>query len=136
MVLEEDEKKNRLHESLKIWQKLTGSPHFENASFILLFNKCDIFEKKLTIKPLSQMFVGYNDFAKERSGASEFEIGWKFMEDLFMKRFNGKVQFETLVTNSTDKADFDRVWLHISEKIQKIGTGKETKGSKEKKGSK
>jgi len=120
MVLEEDEKKNRLHESLKIWEKLTKSPHFHNASFILLFNKVDIFEKKLAIKPLNQMFVIYDDFAKGK-GDNKLELGWKFLEDLFRKRFHAKNDFETFTINSTDKNEFERVWVHITGKIDKIG---------------
>jgi len=120
MVLEEDEKKNRLHESLKIWQKLTKSPHFENAHFILLFNKRDIFEKKIVLKPLNQMFMGYDDFAKAQNKANQYEIGCAFLEDLFKKRFSGKVPFQTCITNSTDKADFELLWIQITNKIDLI----------------
>lgn len=123
MVLEEDEKKNRLHESLKIWEKLTKSPHFETAQFILLFNKCDIFEKKIQVKPLNGMFATYDEFAKDRT-STEYETGFRFIEDLFKKRFHGKVQFETLVTNSTDKEEWGKTWEKISEKIIEVADDK------------
>jgi GTPase SAR1 family protein len=123
MVLEEDEKKNRLHESLKIWEKLTKSPHFETAQFILLFNKCDIFEKKIQIKPLNVMFATYDDFAHDRT-TSTYETSYRFIEDLFKKRFHGKVQFETLVTNSTDKEEWGKSWEKISAKIEEVADEK------------
>jgi guanine nucleotide-binding protein subunit alpha len=121
MVLEEDNKKNRLHESLKIWEKLTKSPHFVNCSFFLLFNKCDIFEKKIVTKPLGDIFTNYPDFAKGRAATeTEFEKSWRYIEDLFKKRFSGKVPFETFATNSTDKENFNRAWDKIAVYVEKL----------------
>jgi len=47
MVLEEDNKTNRMEESLKLFQKLTGAQWFENTSFILFLNKSDLFAEKI-----------------------------------------------------------------------------------------
>jgi hypothetical protein len=43
MVLEEDNKTNRMEESLKLFSKLTGSQWFDEVSFILFLNKTDLF---------------------------------------------------------------------------------------------
>eukprot|EP01126_Amoeba_proteus_P028529 TRINITY_DN2812_c0_g1_i1.p1 TRINITY_DN2812_c0_g1~~TRINITY_DN2812_c0_g1_i1.p1 ORF type:complete len:300 (+),score=70.10 TRINITY_DN2812_c0_g1_i1:318-1217(+) len=43
MVLEEDNKTNRMEESLKLFSKLTGSQWFDDVSFLLFMNKTDLF---------------------------------------------------------------------------------------------
>jgi len=121
MVLEEANKKNRLHESLKIWEKLTKSQHFYEASFVLLFNKCDIFEKKIQNKPLNKVFTNFDEFAKSQSSTmTEYDKSWKYIEDLFRKRFHGSVPFDTLVLNSTDKENFSAAWTKVIENITKV----------------
>jgi len=121
MVLEEDNKKNRLHESLKIWEKLTKSPHFYEASFVLLFNKCDIFEKKIKNKPLNKVFTNFDEFSNSQpSTQTEYENSWRYIEDLFKKRFHGGVPFETHVLNSTDKENFSLAWDKVVVNIEKV----------------
>jgi len=66
MTLEENNKKNRLHESLKIWEKLTSSDHFKDCNIILLLNKADIFSNKILTHPLSNFFKNFDDFASKR----------------------------------------------------------------------
>jgi len=46
MVLEEDNTTNRMEESIKLFQKLTGSQWFKTTSFILFLNKSDLFGEK------------------------------------------------------------------------------------------
>jgi len=45
MVLEEDNKTNRMEEALKLFTKITGAQWFENTSFILFLNKSELFEQ-------------------------------------------------------------------------------------------
>lgn len=42
MVLEEDNKTNRMEESLKLFAKVSGSHWLTEITFILFLNKCDL----------------------------------------------------------------------------------------------
>ncbi|GAA5849984.1 hypothetical protein JCM3766R1_001945 [Sporobolomyces carnicolor] len=52
-TLYEDESVNRLAEATMLFESLAGSRWFERSSFVLLLNKCDIFEEKLLLSPTS-----------------------------------------------------------------------------------
>jgi len=61
MILEEDPNVNRMVESLKLFEELTGSRWLKEISFILFLNKSDLFEEKLkkcTLKDLFEEFEG------------------------------------------------------------------------------
>lgn len=78
MVLEEDNKTNRMEESLKLFSKLTGSQWFDEVSFILFLNKTDLFrvclqqnpvltslKEKIKKRPLTEYFEDYDQFVEE-----------------------------------------------------------------------
>lgn len=67
MVLEEDNRTNRLEESLKLFQKLTGSQWFSEIAFILFLNKSDLFEQKIKKRPLTDFFEDYDSFVERLS---------------------------------------------------------------------
>eukprot|EP01126_Amoeba_proteus_P033784 TRINITY_DN3331_c0_g2_i7.p1 TRINITY_DN3331_c0_g2~~TRINITY_DN3331_c0_g2_i7.p1 ORF type:complete len:361 (-),score=52.20 TRINITY_DN3331_c0_g2_i7:621-1544(-) len=62
LVLEEDEKTNRLVESLKLWKALTSSQFFHQTPFLLFLNKSDLFRQKIKTLPLREVFQDYVNF--------------------------------------------------------------------------
>jgi len=123
MMLEENTKKNRLHESLKIWEKLTNSEHFKECNIILLLNKADIFKNKINTHPLSGIFKNFDEFAKTRPETeSIYDKNVKFVENLFKERFHGNKPYECFVLNSTSKEDWEKAWNGISVNIEKLAT--------------
>lgn len=55
----EDERVNRMHELVVLFETLCNSKWFSNTPFILFLNKTDVFEKKLTHLPLRQYCPDY-----------------------------------------------------------------------------
>lgn len=78
-MLFEDERVNRLHESIVLFDSLCNSKWFANTPFILFLNKTDIFEKKIQRSPLKQYYPEYNGKPQDSAEAM------KFFETNFLK---------------------------------------------------
>jgi hypothetical protein len=57
----EDDEKNRLKESIKIFGEVVNNPLFKKIPIFLIFTKKDIFEKKILNIDLNVTFHEYND---------------------------------------------------------------------------
>ena len=71
-VLVEDEKQNRLMESLMIFEDICNKPYFRNTSMILFLNKIDLFEEKIERVDLQELFPDYD-------GGANFEVACQFI---------------------------------------------------------
>lgn len=78
-VLYEDEKVNRLIESLNLFENICNSRWFRETSIILFLNKSDLFKEKIKEVPLTTLFTDY-------TGGGDFEAGTHFIEQEFTKR--------------------------------------------------
>jgi len=58
-VLFEDQKRNRMHESLSVFEEITSNPIFTNTPIYLILNKRDLFEQGLRIKDITECFPDY-----------------------------------------------------------------------------
>lgn len=58
-TLYEDERVNRMKESLMLFEALCNSKWFKNTPFILFLNKVDLLEEKLTRSPIQEYFPNY-----------------------------------------------------------------------------
>ncbi|CAK9441620.1 uncharacterized protein LODBEIA_P54880 [Lodderomyces beijingensis] len=58
-MLFEDERVNRMHESIILFDRLCNSKWFANTPFILFLNKTDLFEAKIKRNPLVKYFPDY-----------------------------------------------------------------------------
>ncbi|GCF01029.1 guanine nucleotide-binding protein subunit alpha [Zygosaccharomyces mellis] len=85
-MLFEDERVNRMHESIMLFDALLNSKWFRDTPFILFLNKMDIFEEKVKKMPIRKFFPDYQG----RVGNSE--AGVKYFENLFLSlnRSNNK----------------------------------------------
>jgi GTPase SAR1 family protein len=121
MVLEEDNKTNRIEESLKLFTKITGAQWFENTPFVLFMNKSDLFDEKIKKKPLSEYFEDYdsfvNDLPKEkREHLNDVEKGSAYLQSHFVEAFNGN-RLYSYVTCAIDTENCNRVFTAIKDSI-------------------
>ncbi|ODV80550.1 guanine nucleotide-binding protein alpha subunit [Suhomyces tanzawaensis NRRL Y-17324] len=78
-TLFEDERVNRMHESIVLFNALCNSKWFINTPFILFLNKIDIFEQKIARSPLKKYFPDYD------GKPNDVEDALKFFETNFLK---------------------------------------------------
>jgi len=118
MVLEEDNKTNRMEESLKLFQKLTGAQWFENTSFILFLNKSDLFAEKIKKKPLKEFFEDYDSFVSELKDKdlSEFDKSCEYIKAQYVEAFNGN-RLYPFVTCAIDTENCDRVFAAVRDTV-------------------
>lgn len=77
-MLFEDERVNRMHESIMLFDTLLNSKWFRNTPFILFLNKMDIFEEKVKRMPIRKFFPNY------QGRVGDAEAGVKYFENLFL----------------------------------------------------
>jgi len=78
-VLYEDEKTNRMHEALNLFDEMANSRWFREAAFILFLNKADLFRIKCTKVSLRVCFPEY-------PGGDTFEEGVSYIEQKFLEK--------------------------------------------------
>ncbi|CAN0087690.1 unnamed protein product [Discosporangium mesarthrocarpum] len=72
----EDSSRNRLHESLDLYEQIVSNPIFRHTPVYVLLNKTDLFEKMIKEAPLSTCFPEYN-------GPSEVLPAISFIEEKY-----------------------------------------------------
>jgi len=77
--LYEDEKINRIDETLNLFENICNSKWFRDISIILFLNKSDLFKEKIVYSPLTLGFPEY-------TGENKFEPASTYMEQEFLKR--------------------------------------------------
>ncbi|QEU58099.1 Gpa1 [Kluyveromyces lactis] len=77
-MLFEDERVNRMHESIVLLDTLLNSRWFANTPFILFLNKVDIFQEKVKRSPIRTWFPNYP------GKLGDSETGLKYFESLFL----------------------------------------------------
>jgi len=107
-VLYEDEKVNRLIESLNLFENICNSRWFRDTSIILFLNKSDIFKDKIKEVPLSTLFADY-------TGGSEFETATAFIEQEFTKRNHFKKPVYCHVTCATNTQNVSIVFNGVKD---------------------
>jgi GTPase SAR1 family protein len=79
MVCYEDDKTNRLLESLYLFEQICNGGWFRDTPIMIVFNKIDIFQAKIGKIPLGSYFDDYN-------GGYDFENAIKYLENLFYSK--------------------------------------------------
>lgn len=103
-VLAEDRTRNRLVESLSLFEGILSLPWFKNTAIILFLNKNDIFSEKITRIDLGIYFNSY-------VGGLDYEEGLYFIKELFFsKNDNPSKTIYAHVTNATDTNHMAFVW--------------------------
>lgn len=77
-MLFEDERVNRMHEAIMLFDSLCNSKWFQNVPFILFLNKVDLFEQKIRLSPIKKFFPDY------QGKSDDVNQGLKYFEDIFL----------------------------------------------------
>lgn len=116
MLMEEDDKTNRMEESLKLFQKLSGSQWLRETPMILFLNKSDLFEVKIQTHPLSQCFQDYEEFARTSNRETDFEKGCDYIKEQYSRVFNGS-RLYSFITCALDTKNCEKVFLAVRDAV-------------------
>ena len=122
LVLEEDRKTNRMHESLALFKAMYTNKWFVKTAIILLLNKRDIFQKKIQNRAITSCFPEY-------SGGNTYEETTAYIKERFeeirwrkdrssptqAERGNNQKIIYTHFTCATDTPSIDEVFDAISD---------------------
>jgi hypothetical protein len=99
LVLLEDEKTNRMMETLTLFEEICNSPFFHKTAMILMLNKRDSFLKKIEKVPLTAcpLFADYD-------GPNTYDAGLRLIQEAFHARAKNKLIY-THITCATDTSN-------------------------------
>jgi len=116
MKLAEDNKVNRMTESLLLWQEIRSNEWFEKSSMILFLNKSDLFREKIELVDLKVTFKDYN-------GGNDYKAALEYLKGVFVD--NAERDIFVHVTCATDTKStqvvFDSVRTTIMEQNMEDG---------------
>ncbi|PRP82575.1 guanine nucleotide-binding protein alpha-1 subunit [Planoprotostelium fungivorum] len=107
-MLYEDEKTNRMHESLTLFRDVCTSKWFSDTAMVIFFNKKDIFEKKINTTSLRVCFPSY-------TGADEYEEASNFVISEFKSQSPRPETVYAHRTCATDTEDICTIFKSIQE---------------------
>jgi len=116
MLMEEDDKTNRMEESLKLFQKLSGSQWLRDIPMILFLNKSDVFETKIQTHPLNLCFQDFDEFAKTSNRETDFEKGCDYIKEQYGRIFNGS-RLYSFITCALDTKNCEKVFLAVRDAV-------------------
>jgi len=102
--LYEDEKVNRMHEAIELFEEICNSEWFVHTDIILFLNKDDLFRAKINQVDLNVCFPDY-------TGGRDCDKACKFIKDKFLSlNKNATKQIFTKVTCATDTKNIEVVF--------------------------
>jgi GTPase SAR1 family protein len=101
----EDEKVNRMHESLEVWERIVHLEELKNKPVILIFNKYDLFKQKITQIDLNVCFPEYNKEPKNALEAQHF-----ILQKYLAKAQDARKEVQCYFINSLDCEEVRKVW--------------------------
>jgi len=122
MKLFEDEKVNRMEESLELFQEICNSKWFTKTAMILFLNKYDLFKEKIKTVDLKVLFEDYQGGCNEKEALD-------YIQDRFVtlnKNGNKKIFVHTTCATDTEhvKVVFDAAKeIIISQNLERLGFG-------------
>jgi len=122
MKLFEDERVNRMEESLELFAEICNSKWFTKTAIILFLNKSDLFKEKIQKVSLNVLFPDYQ-------GGNNFEDGAKYIQERFASlNRNPNKKIFAHITCATDtenvKVVFDAAKeIIISQNLERLGFG-------------
>ena len=99
-ILEEDSLKDRMVESMELFQRVYHSPKLASIPTVLLLNKFDLLEPKLKSTPLDSVF---EDF----SGPNDVEPAYEYISRKFVERTQLKPSSKDFVCQRVSAIDQD-----------------------------
>ncbi|KAJ7795409.1 heterotrimeric G-protein alpha subunit, GPA3-like protein [Mycena olivaceomarginata] len=109
-VLEEEQRVNRMGESLYLFESIINSRWFLRTSVILFLNKIDVFKRKLPKIPLGRYFPEY-------AGGNDLQKAAKYILWKFMQENRAKLTVYPHVTQATNMKNIRLVFVAVKETI-------------------
>ncbi|KAJ7083887.1 heterotrimeric G-protein alpha subunit, GPA3-like protein [Mycena epipterygia] len=106
------ERRNRLRESVALFDSVINSRWFRHTCIILFLNKVDVFQRKLPKIPLERYFPEY-------TGGNDLQKAAKFILWTFMQANHARLSVYPHVTRATDTNNVRLVFSTIKETILK-----------------
>jgi len=114
--LREQMDKNRMIDSLEVFESLCNNKYLENTPFFLFLNKNDLFTKKIEQFDLNTCFPDY-------TGGLNYDNGLKFIKQKFQDTFqkslpeNSRKNMYIFVTTAIDSSTMEKVISSIRDMI-------------------
>eukprot|EP00004_Rigifila_ramosa_P023835 TRINITY_DN675_c1_g1_i5.p2 TRINITY_DN675_c1_g1~~TRINITY_DN675_c1_g1_i5.p2 ORF type:complete len:137 (-),score=45.04 TRINITY_DN675_c1_g1_i5:65-475(-) len=99
-TLYEDSTQSRIQEALELFEEICNNKYLADTPVILFLNKCDLFQEKLQVAPLSKYFP-------EFTGGADYESACEFIASMFLSR-----------TKDTKKTVYVRICATDSDNIR------------------
>jgi GTPase SAR1 family protein len=118
-VLYEDEKENRLHEAVRVFDNICNNKYFERTAMILFLNKQDLFADKIKKVSLKVCFPEYD-------GEDTFEEASTYIKAKFTEVNRGDKMVFCHLTCATDTQQVERVFeacklVILKDNLDRIG---------------
>jgi len=111
-TLREEDSKNRMEESLTLWEEICNSQWFVHTGFILFLNKLDLFKEKIKRVDLRVTFPQYTGGLKKKHGKA-------FIKNLFLQKNKSENQIYTHFTIAVDTQNIEAVFKFVRNTILK-----------------
>jgi len=102
-VLYEDEKENRLHEAIRVFDNICNNKYFAATAMILFMNKMDLFEDKVKLTSIKGCFPDYN-------GDNSFQSSADYIKDRFLEVNKQDKMVFAHQTCATDTTNVEKVF--------------------------
>lgn len=114
MKLEEDNRTNRLEESLQLFGEVSGSQFFaeKEISWILFLNKSDLLKEKIKQRPINIYFKEY-----PADKAQDFDTSVKFIQDKYEKKYRGGTALYPYTTCAIDTQNCEKVFSAVRDTV-------------------
>ncbi|KAF8873399.1 heterotrimeric G-protein alpha subunit, GPA3-like protein [Infundibulicybe gibba] len=109
-VLLEEPSRNRLVESLMLFEAVANSRWFAQTSIVLFLNKIDIFKKKLQTVPLERYFPEY-------SGGTDLNKAAQYILGRFVQTNRARLKLYPHIMQATDTSKTRLVFAEVKERI-------------------
>eukprot|EP00301_Raphidiophrys_heterophryoidea_P022823 c6886_g1_i1.p1 GENE.c6886_g1_i1~~c6886_g1_i1.p1 ORF type:complete len:350 (+),score=51.33 c6886_g1_i1:190-1239(+) len=106
----EDDRTNRLTETLRLFQEICSTRFFQSTPIILFLNKKDLFQQKLTHSPLSACFPDYTD-------GDDYDLAIKFLTQQFRQRSGADRDLYTHITCAVNTDNINFVFSAVRDSI-------------------
>eukprot|EP01125_Pyxidicula_operculata_P012488 TRINITY_DN4096_c0_g1_i1.p1 TRINITY_DN4096_c0_g1~~TRINITY_DN4096_c0_g1_i1.p1 ORF type:complete len:344 (-),score=43.72 TRINITY_DN4096_c0_g1_i1:220-1251(-) len=111
LILQEDDKTNRMDEALSLFQEVSGSTWFKGIPFVLFLNKSDIFKKKITTHPLNSFF---SDITED--DAKDYEKSVQYIRSKYEEVFAGS-RLYVFTTCAIERNNVSKVFDAVQDSI-------------------
>jgi len=107
-LMKEDETRNRLDDSLALFEAIVNLPWFKDTSIILFLNKEDLFREKIRSIDLGTFLPSYH-------GGCNYENALNFIQGEYLRRVHSKTKRVFVhVTQATNTKNIVFVWKDVT----------------------